>query len=78
MGLPAHQLRRRLMPQVRHFKCPHCGQVQGGGAPPNFTTIHPPGGHTGVVVVLSCRNLACQAVIGTYPHRIGDVEAYAA
>jgi hypothetical protein len=59
------------MPQTPHFKCPHCGQFQGRGAPPNFTTITDPT-RQGAVVVLSCRNPACKAAIGSY-----DVESTA-
>jgi hypothetical protein len=45
--------------------------MQGRGASPNFTTITDPT-HGRAVVVLSCRNPACQAAIGSY-----DVESAA-
>ena len=48
-----------------HFKCPHCGQLQGEGAPPNFTTLGDPA-RAVTVVVISCRNPACNAAIGSY------------
>lgn len=57
--------------ETPHFTCPHCGQVQGRGAPPNFTTITDPVRPV-AVVVLSCRNPACNAAIGGY-----DIESAA-
>lgn len=62
------------MSQVPHFKCPHCGQLQGTGSPPNFTTISAPSNHGAAVVVLSCRNPACQAVIGSYPYELRRID----
>jgi hypothetical protein len=63
--------KERLAMETPHFTCPHCGQMQGRGAAPNFTTITDPA-HGRSVVILSCRNPACQAAIGSY-----DVESAA-